>query len=100
MKCEHCGNAMKWVGSLMSGHLECEHCTNDDNLMFEACRSGGVEFSAAEKTANFLTCEKTCSMRGGSDWCVCCGEPSCLKVVDINDDISIVTHVKLWLGVR
>lgn len=78
MKCERCGNPTKWVGSLMSGHLECEHCANDD-----ACLRGGVEFAECSvpepPSGNPLTCGKGCSMNGGADYCQCYGEPSILK---------------------
>lgn len=33
MKCEHCGNHKVWVGSMVGGHLECEHCMNDDDYI-------------------------------------------------------------------
>lgn len=93
MKCERCGNATKWVGSLMSGHLECEHCANDDELT-ELIMSNGssIKFEPAEDTqlvvgsggsggsaGNPLRCPNPCCMNGGSGYCSCYGEPSILK---------------------
>lgn len=33
MICKRCNNQMVWVGQFSSGHLTCEHCDNDDDVL-------------------------------------------------------------------